>query len=487
MRYAIQRAMPTDMKSNRMNRRSFLSGAGTLLSASLLDRYNLAYGLDANTQARVSVGSGNAGTVAAGFCGFSYEKSGLSTGFFSGQNKGAVELFRRLGAGNLRIGGNSADHMQWAANGHGKTAGSVSPSDIDALASFLSASGWSVIYGVNLATSTPASAAAEVAYVEKALGSMLLGIEIGNEPDGYGGHFFGNDWGPDATNARWNQFASAIVQQSPNVALTGPGIGYPNHVSNWTASFAAATVSQTKQLRQLTQHYYRGDGHSPASTMDMLLSPDPRLASTLKQLQTVSRQYRLPFRFTEANSFYGGGAPGVSDAGGSALWAIDFLFQLASGGAAGVNFHSGGNNTRGYSAICDQSGSVISVQPEYYGLLLFTMAGLGTLRPVNLSGAANATAYAIDNNNGSLHLIALNKNAGQGLSLSIDAGRRIGRASVTQLTMPALTSTEGVMIQGSAVGKDGSFSPHTATALSPSGSSVSFALPAASAALISIS
>jgi hypothetical protein len=120
-------------------------------------------------------------------------------------------------------------------------------------------------------------------------------------------------------------------------------------------------------------------------------------------------------------------------------------------------------------------------------LLLFTMAGLGTLRPVNLSGAANATAYAIDNNNGSLHLIALNKNAGQGLSLSIDAGRRIGRASVTQLTMPALTSTEGVMIQGSAVGKDGSFSPHTATALSPSGSSVSFALPAASAALISIS
>jgi hypothetical protein len=59
----------------------------------------------------------------------------------------------------LRIGGNSVDKTTWEPTGPGAPP-EVAPSDIDALAGFLSTTGWQVLYGTNLATSPPALAAA---------------------------------------------------------------------------------------------------------------------------------------------------------------------------------------------------------------------------------------------------------------------------------------------------------------------------------------
>ena len=67
----------------------------------------------------------------------------------------------------------------------------------------------------------------------------------------------------------------------------------------------------------------------------------------------------------------------MSNSYASSLWVIDFLFNAALGGATGVNMHGGGNSP-GYTPIADDSGAVIEARPEYYGLLLFTLAG-----PVN--------------------------------------------------------------------------------------------------------
>ena len=482
--------MQWDSSGRRVSRRSILRGttafAATSLLPSVIDRYSFALDAGAPVQANVIVGSGNAGVIPADFCGLSYEKSLLEIPFFTRQNQRAVGLFKRLGMGSLRLGGNSVDKTQWAPNGHGQTQGEVAPPDVDALASFLNATGWSTLYGVNLATSNPALAAAEVAYAAKALGNKLAGVEIGNEPDGYAGNYFAAGWDPAAQTARWQQFADAILQQTPNVALTGPGIGTLKNVNSWTASFVAAS-SQVKQLKQLTQHYYRADGHSPASTMDLLLSPDPALTTALKQLQALSKQHGLQFRFTEANSFYNGGRPGVSNACGSALWALDFLFQLAQGGACGVNFQDGGNFTRGYTVISHRDADIYGPQPEYYGLLLFTLAGMGTLRPVSISaGTVNATAYAVENNGGTLNIVLINKDTNQNLKAEINAGRKIGKSTAMLLTMPSLMSTEGISIQGATVGKDGSFSTKSPSILSSSGATTSIVVNAGSAALIQI-
>ena len=135
--------------------------------------------------------------------------------------------------------------------------------EIKALAGFLQATGWLCLYGVNLATSTPAQAAEEVAYAVSVLGSNLLGIEIGNEPDEYGipGNFFAGNWTFEDYLARWNMFRSAILQSAPNVAITGPAAAGGNHITTWTLPFGQATTAA--EITLLTQHYYRASGDSP--------------------------------------------------------------------------------------------------------------------------------------------------------------------------------------------------------------------------------
>jgi hypothetical protein len=440
----------------------------------------------AAVQASVTIQSTKIGTIGADFCGLSYEKTEMALPFFQAKNGNAIGLFRRLStAGHLRIGGDSVDITLWAPNGKGQSPGHISPPDVDALAGFLSATGWKVLYGVNLATSTPALAAAEVAYVVEALGDKLAAIEIGNEPDGYTGKYFPSTWGPNSFIARWQQFADAILAKVPDVVFSGPAMGWLNHVPTWSTPFVTAVG---KQVNQVTQHYYVGDGLSSASTMNLMLTPDQHLTNCIDALQVLSKSSKLPFRFTEANSFYNGGAAGVSNTGGSALWAADFLFRLAQGGATGANFHGGGSSRNSYSPIADSAGTILSAPPPmYYGLLLFSLAGPGSLLETSLSaGNVNASAYTIESASGGLNLVVINKDASQSLKLGINAGRKINKATAMLLTMPSLGSTSGLTIQESAVADNGSFSPQTATTLSVSGTDTSISVNAGSAALIQI-
>ena len=96
------------------------------------------------------------------------------------------------------------------------------------------------------------------------------------------------------------------------------------------------------------------NGQATTSTIDLLLTPDTTLPPTLGKLAAAATASRIAqgYRLAEANSFYNGGAPNVSDAFGSALWAIDFLFTNAANGSSGVNFHGGGQGT-GYTPIAD--------------------------------------------------------------------------------------------------------------------------------------
>ena len=113
------------------------------------------------TAATVTITNTVTGVIGPAFAGLSYEKSQMANPFFSPQNADAIGLFKLIGPSLLRIGGNSVDKTTWTPNGHGRTSGQVAPSDIDALAGFLKATGWQVLYGTNLATSTPALAAGE--------------------------------------------------------------------------------------------------------------------------------------------------------------------------------------------------------------------------------------------------------------------------------------------------------------------------------------
>jgi hypothetical protein len=434
------------------------------------------------TLATVSVSANEIGSIGAAFAGLSYEKDSMALPRFAPGNAALIGLFTRLGPSLLRIGGNSVDKTQWAPNGAGRTSGEVAPSDIDALGGFLKASGWSVLYGVNLATSTPAAAAAEVAYAAQALGAGLYGIEIGNEPDLYGGNYF-SSWSLADFEQLWGQFRAAILQSTPTVKLTGPAAA--GNVASWTIPFGEQVGRS--EIVLLTQHYYRGNGQSPSSTVAELVSPDPKLIGDLATLKAGATTIGVPYRMAETNSFYNGGAVGVSDSYASSLWVIDDLFNIAIGGGTGANLHGGGNGG-GYTPIADNNGVVVEARPEYYGALLFVLAGQGTVLGTSVAaGALNVTAYAVRANSGALSLVVVNKDSTQNLKLSVSSGQTVNAAELLLLTGPALSATSGVSIQGAAVAPDGAFTPGAAYTLTVAADGVSCYVPAASAALIRIS
>jgi hypothetical protein len=492
-----------------LSRRQVLQGTVALAASSLLSGCGSSYIAGALppanpqpipagplTQASLIVTSATAGSIGPAFAGLSYEKSKLYSPLFSASNSDLIGMFDRLGPSVLRVGGNSVDRNVWMPNGPGQTPGQIAPSDVDALAAFVKAAGWQCLYGINLGgaatgATTPAPAAVEVAYAAGQFGSSLLGIEIGNEPDLYGdaGNYFAGNWSLSQFLTLWSQFREAILASTPGVPITGPADA--SNESTWTVPFGQ-TVTKS-EITLLTQHYYRANGQLPTSTAAYLITPDPTLVANLAILQAGASSIGVPYRMSECNSFYNGGSSGVSDSYASSLWVIDYLFDCALGGAVGVNFHGGGDGP-GYTPIADNDGSVVGARPEFYGILLFTLAGQGTLYTTQISaGSLSVTAYAVSASSGGLKLIVVNKDQTQNLQLAAQLPQSASSATLiamTQLTSgataPDLSATSGVTVQGGSVNPDGTFAPSAAYTLNPSGSQLACYVPALSAVLIQI-
>lgn len=452
------------------------------------------------TSATLDVMAASQGAIGPRFPGLSYTKSSLYTPIFRNTNADLIALFKLLGPGVLRLGGDS-DTCVWAAAGAGQQTGLIAPSDVDFLAGFLQATGWQCIYGMNLAgagpnpytngsftaVTTPALAADEAAYVSSKLGSSLLGLELGNEPDNYGSSYYsGTTWNLSKFESIWNEFYTAIIAQTPAVPLTGPATAYSE--STWTVPFAKwATASK---LSLLTQHYYRG---ATGTALQLIAYPDTVLNGYLSTLNSGAQSVGIPYRISECNSYYSASEPqGITDSYASSLWVIDFLFACASGGSTGVNMH-GGKDYAYYTPIADNNGTVDGVRPEYYGLLLFVLAGQGELYTTQLSaGSLNVSAYAVKTSSG-LNLIVNNKDQSNNLNLSIGLPSAASTATLLEMTQltagasaPDLTGTDGVFIQGQNVNLDGSFAPNPAYTLTLNGLQLSCYVPALSAVLIQI-
>jgi hypothetical protein len=160
----------------------------------------------------------------------------------------------------------------------------------------------------------------------------------------------------------------------------------------------------------------------------------------------------------------------------------------------GANLHGGGNGT-GYTPIADSNGVVVGARPEFYGMLMFTLAGTGTLYQTTVAaGGLNVTAYAVKTAAGGLNVMIVNKDSTNNLLVTVNLPQTVKAATLlemTQLTagasVPDITATAGVTIQSASVGVDGTFVPGTANGLAFSGSSVTCYAPVLSAVLVQVS
>jgi hypothetical protein len=472
-----------------MNRRSFLAG-GFIAAGGLASRARSAPDEDAPTTA-LSVRTGRPlQAIAPDFIGLGYEISSVARpGLLSGANSDYVRLVRRLGArGVIRVGGNTSDfaHYSPAAPVVSSAFGTVvNDAVLKDLGSFLEATGWRLIWGLDLGKGSPAEAIAEAGAVLSIAPERLLAFEVGNEPDLFSGAKHRQPgYGYEDWLAEYRRYKATLRGQFPRIPLAGPDAAVK---TDWVTRFAA---DEGNDAVLLTHHYYR-EGQNPGSTIEKLLGTDPKLQPQLDHLRAASGQCGLPYRICEVNSFSGGGRPGVSDTMASALWVLDYMFTLAVNGCAGVNLEAGVNHRdfiSSYSPIGDDEQGHYAARPEYYGMLAFSLAGQGRLLATESDTSSVAvSAYATQPRAGAVTLTAINKGAGACL-LSIDVTGEIrGRqASVIRLNGPSVDAKAGITLGGAEVTPAGEWQPARPESLRVRHGQVKVHLPAASAAIVQI-
>jgi hypothetical protein len=559
-------------------------------------------------QATLTVSTQYNGSLPPTFVGLSVEKQLLNTYpnyTLSASNAAAVRIFKTLApsGSTLRIGASSTDRTDFDPDGGRENPGVITPAGIHELVGFLGATGWSVLYAVNLGgmaptgndagplrgtmyPTSPEKAAAEVAVLVREMQAQLgpgwakylTGIEIGNEPDLFGQHAGGSycvacstptcatqpcddslgTWSendgsvPFNFEETWEALRTAIVEVGADAGVTIPMTGPADaeHLITWVGPFAQ---HKGGEIELLTQHYYRlsptsepGVAPDAGTMIDELLTtdrvlqgpnPDPVPPNDQRKSETTDAGYlatlasyaggvnpTIGYGLTEANSVAGGGQHGVSDAYGSALWAIDFLFTSAQGyaggqpsggrGAAVVNITTGGNGKGGsnwYTPIADDSrGGILGVLPIYYGMMFIANhCATGTLETATLtipaSPALGASAYAVKSATGEVDLVLTNADPGHhDLQVSATLPGSFTTATLIELTqgpggavLPDLSAAPpqddsgvydiGVNIQGQKVELDAGYTPGAPYALAVvGGNTLKFYVPALSAVLVKL-
>ncbi|MDP9046761.1 MAG: glycosyl hydrolase family 79 C-terminal domain-containing protein, partial [Bacteroidota bacterium] len=420
------------------------------------------------------------------FAGLSYETGILaeSPEILNENNKVLVQLIKNLGPGLLRIGGDSSDETEWT--GHERTSATgkddLTTSDIDRLSAFSRATGWPVLFGLNLGNNNAGAAADEARYAYKALQNNLYALVLGNEPDVY--HLFGlrtPAYGPDNFHGDWETYRSAIQSLVPRAAFAGPGTAYN---TDWITAFAKN--ESNNNIKLLDAHYYHTGPASDATiTHSTLLTSNWKLGNILHVIRDESAKHQLPYRITESNSVYGGGKAGASDVFASALWALDLMWTIAENEGRGINFHGG--NKLVYSPVTIENG-VLTARPLYYAMLAFKYGAVGgTMLPVKSDHSQyKCSSYACANTNGSYTVTLINKEEVTDFAITIQLSKTVSRVKIDRLKAPGVTSKTGIMFAGSVVNADGEFKPTEGTQYAINGKSLVINLPAGSAAEVTV-
>jgi hypothetical protein len=427
--------------------------------------------------------------IPSNFSGISYEMSSIDksgNSQFDSTNTTLLNLFNTAGIKSFRIGANTVETSTWTGvprSGSTPT-GMITPTDVDKLFGFAKKSANTVIWGINLSVYDPLLAAQEASYIWKNHPSQLMAFEIGNEPDlYYKNGIRTSSYSYSNFITEFTNYKDSIRKYNPTAPISGPCSA--NSETTWTIPFSQAMEGQ---FNVLTQHFYVGGaGAAPAPNQIMTLlsaATDDKEAAYGLELANAATVANVPFRMSETNSFYNGGQLGASNTMASALWALDYMYVLASNKVSGINFH---NPSNGPYSIWDYTSGTYSVQPMYYGLLAFNQGSKGSLvsTSANTNGL-NFTSYSVLGTDNTLYVTLINKDTLQAAHVTINAGNNYNsNATSMQMTASSISATSGVTFAGSAVSSTGLWNP-IANTINGVNNTFTITMPAASATVLTI-
>jgi hypothetical protein len=389
-------------------------------------------------------------------------------------------LYRNLGTGTLRIGGNTADFSQWDPAGQAScdpTGPIVTAALVDSFFAFAGRIHWRVVWGLNLLANDPFQAASEAAYVAFAGGDGLVGFTIGNEPDLYAKHGYRPaGWTSANFYTEWTRERDTVMALVPSAKIIGPEACCGTDL---LPTFARSEQTDPA-LIGLSHHFYIPQTTLPS--IDLLLDPTvmQQFAVSVASWVKLAETDHVPFDITESNSFSGGGTPGVSNTLAAALWLSDYLLEAASLGVGQVDLHNGPGNA--YDSIDGHGAPTVL----YYALLLVhALTNQASLLQSSLLTSLNLTAYASTDSSGTLRVLLINKEKATNASITIDPGHPYQSATSFQLTGPGLSATTKVTLGRRTVSAQGTWSPSQAP-LPLQGQTVTILVPAGSAVCITL-
>jgi Glycosyl hydrolase family 79 C-terminal beta domain len=454
--------------------------------------------------------------IAPGFLGFSFEYRAVRE--YTGTNPQAinpvlVQLIRDLNPKQspvLRIGGNSADETWWPTRGVKRSPGikyTLNRSWLATTRALALATGAKLILDLNLKLDSSAEILAEAHAFQTGIGtSNIDALEIGNEPELYPitPFYYAK---PNHTpvyprpktfnRAAYVKEMTRFAKQLDGFPLAGPATGSYRYLTRLAKLFTAEP-----KLKVVTYHRYPlircftkpGDPGYPSIPNLLSATAARGLLSGTGPYIALAHAHGAAFRVDELNSVACKGQPGVSDTFASSLWMLDALFAMARSGVDGVNIHTlpeAVYHPFTFQQIDGQWQG--TVEPEYYGMLLFTEAAPPGSRLLSVSAPSDPDirARAALTPTGLIHVVLINDSltTDQTIALQSPTGAR-KTAILERLSAPGgAAATSGVTLAGQSFGDQTSTGtlngPFHAAHLKPINGQYTIQLPASSAAMVS--
>ena len=460
----------------------------------------------------ITVGHAATGrAIASGFLGLSLEFPAIPA--YAGTDPGDVDpvllqLVRNLTPGQppvLRIGGDSTDWTWWPAPHLARPDGvnyTITPGWVAVAGALVRDLGARVILGIDLEADSTRVASTEARALIAGLGrDRVEALELGNEPELYGSFIWdgsGHTGRPRGYDfAGYSRDIATMVRALPHVPIAGPATGAPKWFPD-VGQFLAAN----RDVEMVTLHRYplqlcfvsRSEPNYP--TIGNLLSATASRgqANSVAPYVGISHGHAVPLRIDEMNTNSCGASPAVSKSFASALWVIDALFEMARVGVDGVNIHTYPGATYELFTFRRARGRwQASVEPEYYGMLMFAQAAPPGSRLLRLSWHQRAgerlRAWATRAPDGRIRVVVINDGA-RAQTVVVRASVTGGTGTLERLTARSLGATGGVTLGGQGFGSEtssGQLAGRPAiTSVAAGAGRYSFRVPGASVALLTL-
>ncbi len=386
--------------------------------------------------------------------GISFESTELSDPRIDPAASNLDDVLNQLGHPALRFGGNELDRrVFWTSTGEKPTKPEqvvVTPDDLERLKKLVDVTGSTVTIGIPLGTYDPKRGADMAAHAVDILGESLVGLAIGNEPNGFtitsvpNGAVRGAGWDTGEYSKQLKAYASAIHARRPEAPIIGPDV----YEGEWMDAFLDTDVKNTVAL---SQHWYQlyecsstkvpGRGPQAQNLIAPLAkdSAEKILDIGLSKAEGAS----LPLWLEETGTT---SCPGTNDASrthATALWAVDYSLYAATLGVERMAMHSMLGACLGgapMSLVCDPAdhgttSSTFTGRPHYSALRLLVPSTGGSFLGTAVKGGGNMSAYTVSKNDGNtLVTTIVNANdaktsGGNPVTLTAPPGYRVAEAA----------------------------------------------------------